>query len=85
MLFQLLDYQLVEKCQVPTPAGQTETSAIYEIRRPSGRPKGEGEALRGNPFPCAPGGSRVAAGVKEAKPLLLNTPNLEPIGGYEEG
>jgi len=38
----------------------------------AGRPKGEGEALRGNPFPLAPGGSRVAAGVKEAKPPLLN-------------
>ena len=36
------------------------------------RPKGEGEALRGNPFPRAPGGSRVAAGVKEAKPRLSN-------------
>ena len=31
----------------------------------AGRPKGEGEALRGNPFPRAPGGSRVTVGVKE--------------------
>ena len=37
-----------------------------------GRPKGEGGALRGNSFPRAPGGGRVAAGVKEAKPPLLN-------------
>ena len=42
------------------------------LRRPSGRPKGDGGAVRGNPFPRAPGGSRVAAGVKEAKPPLLN-------------
>ncbi len=33
---------------------------------------GDGGDVRGNPFPRAPGGGRVAAGVKEAKPRLLN-------------
>ena len=42
------------------------------IRRQKADRRGTASAVRGNPFPRAPEGSRVAAGVEGAKPPLLN-------------
>ena len=50
----------------------------------AGRPKGEGETLRGNPFPRAPGGSRVADYTGKISNLLEDLKKVERFAQNNE-